>query len=227
MQDITKPDITAKIIEDGLNFWQIPFSSEQIEKCLIYRDLLLDWNANKMNLTRIVEPAAVGSEHYLDSLSILKYCEIRTNSTLMDVGTGAGFPGLALKIFRPDLQVTLLEATAKKLTFCETVCKTLELDGVNFVHGRAEQFPSALRRSSFDVVTARAVANLNDLIDWCLPYFKHRTGQLIALKGVRGSEELESSSTKIAGLKLKVDLIDADIPGSDHTHTIIRCFKST
>src|SRR6266446_702345 len=139
-----------------------------VEQFLRYRQELLDWNT-RINLTAITDPEEVLLKHFLDSLSLLIVYD-RPGTRLLDIGAGAGFPGLPLKIVRPAWQVVLLEATAKKVTFLQHMIETLQLEDIIAVHGRAEEFPHKQEyRGAFDLVTARAVASLPTLIKCAAP----------------------------------------------------------
>src|SRR6266436_572599 len=151
-----------------------------VEQFLRYRQELLDWNT-RINLTAITDPEEVLLKHFLDSLSLLIVYD-RPGARLLDIGAGAGFPGLPLKIARPQWQVTLLEATGKKVTFLRHVIETLQLKNVVAVHGRAEELAhKAEYRAAFDIVTARAVASLPRLLEYAAPYCRVG-GQIILLK---------------------------------------------
>ena len=149
-----------------------------LQQFLRYRQELLDWNT-RMNLTAITDPEEVLIKHFLDSLSLLIVYD-RPGTRLLDIGAGAGFPGLPLKIARPHWQVVLLEATGKKVTFLQHVIETLQLQDVIAVHGRAEELANKQEyRAAFDVVTARAVASLATLLEYGAPFC--RVGGLIIL----------------------------------------------
>ena len=154
-----------------------------------YGALLIETN-KVMNLTAITDPADVAALHFLDSAALLTLEDFRDKS-VADVGTGAGFPGLPLKVLEPTLQLTLLDALQKRITFLETVCRELGLTGVECVHGRAEAF-AADRRETFDIVTSRAVANLQILAELCLPLVKVG-GRFLAMKAVDSDAELEAA----------------------------------
>src|SRR6266446_1507536 len=140
-----------------------------LQQFLRYRQELLDWNT-RMNLTAITDPGEVLIKHFLDSLSLLIVYD-RPGTRLLDIGAGAGFPGLPLKIARPQWHVTLLEATGKKVTFLRHVIETLQLKNVVAVHGRAEELAhNAEYRAAFDIVTARAVASISTLLEYGAPY---------------------------------------------------------
>ena len=136
----------------------IVFNDKQIEQFYNYMNLLLEWN-EKINLTSIVEPKEVVLKHFIDSLTINKYIE--ENATLVDVGTGAGFPGIPIKIYRPDVKVTLVDSLNKRINFLNEVINKLELINIETVHSRVEEFGKNKKyREKFNIVTARAVANL-------------------------------------------------------------------
>ncbi len=198
----------------------MPCESHQFDQLLAYRDLLVEWNANRMNLTRLTSPRDIAIEHFLDSVSLLRAVEIPANGTLIDIGAGAGFPSLPIKIMRPDIKVTLLESTAKKLDFCKAVVDLLGLKEVRLIHGRAEETRPELRRR-YDVVTARAVAPLSKLIPWCEPYRKTPMGVIAALKGMRAPVEIMDAKDVLASLKLKAQIKLVDVYGSEKAHAVV------
>jgi 16S rRNA (guanine527-N7)-methyltransferase len=174
MSDIIDPSLTVFLV--GVRQLGLALSETQIEQFLTYREELLDWNT-RMNLTAITNPEEVLLKHFLDSLTLLPLID-RPRLRLLDIGTGAGFPGLPLKIVRPQWSVTLLEATGKKVTFVNHVIDTLNLADVVAVHGRAEELAHKQEyRAQFDVVTARAVAAIPTLLEYSAPYC--RVGGLI------------------------------------------------
>ena len=183
-----------------------------VEQFLRYRQELLDWNT-RINLTAITDPEEVLLKHFLDSLSLLIVYD-RPGARLLDIGTGAGFPGLPLKIARPQWQVTLLEATGKKVTFLRHVIETLQLKNVVAVHGRAEELAhNAEYRASFDVVTARAVASISTLLEYGAPYCRVG-GQIILPKKGDVAEELAQGkcAARQLGLVFKAD-VPVTLPG--------------
>ena len=163
-----------------------------------YRELLKDWNT-RINLTAITEDEEIRLKHFQDSLSILPYIK---RGTLVDVGTGAGFPGLPIAIERPDVQVTLVDSLDKRVKFLQCVVDTLELSNVTCVHARAEDFGrNPAYREKFDYATARAVASMPVLLEYCLPLLKNG-GQFIAMKGANASEEKFDRALNALGGKL-------------------------
>ena len=167
----------------------INLNSEQIFKFYNYMNLLIDWN-KKLNLTAITEPEEIVVKHFVDSLTISKY--IKENSKLIDVGTGAGFPGIPLKIYRSDIDVTLLDSLNKRINFLDHVIKELNLEEIKAVHGRAEEYARETEhREKFDIATSRAVANMATLSEYLIPYVKVN-GIVIAMKGPNINGEIQN-----------------------------------
>ena len=176
----------------------VPLDETALERFDRYAQLLVDWN-EKINLTAITDPQEICVKHFADSLSLLAKVELAQGASLIDVGTGAGFPGLALKIARPDLQVTLLDSTKKKLMVLEEISQSLDLN-VKLLHQRAEEAgQDPAYRDRFDIVTARAVANLAVLAEYCLP-FARVGGRFLAMKSAKTQEELTGAKKAIAML---------------------------
>ena len=175
------------ILREGLE--ALPLPTEGIPALLRYWELLAEKN-KVMNLTAITDPAEAARLHFLDSAALLALADLR-GKTVVDVGTGAGFPGLPLKILEPSIQLTLLDAQRKRVDFLREVCEDLGLEDVECVHGRAEEFAQE-RRESFDFAVSRAVAALPVLTELCLPLVK-RGGQFLAMKSVDTGGELIAS----------------------------------
>ena len=195
----------TEIVRRGANdAWELELSDKQLGQFARFADLLTEWNATRMNLTRLTSPRDIAVKHFLDSLALLTVVALPQGARLLDVGTGAGLPGLALKIARPDLAVMLLDGTAKKLLFCRAVADALGLDGVQTIHARAEE---AAKRSElagqFEIVTARAVAPLARLLPWLAP-FAAPGGQIVALKGAGVAEEIIAARPAARRLGLTV-----------------------
>lgn len=182
----------------------IILSDYQINQFLKYYELLIEWN-QFMNLTSITEYDEVMKKHFVDSLSLIKAFDVSKNISLIDVGTGAGFPGLALKIAFPNLKVTLLDSLNKRIKFLDEVILQLGLTDVETVHGRAEDFakPGKLREK-YDLCVSRAVANLTSLSEYCLPFIKVG-GEFISYKSEKMNEEMESAKKAISILGGKFD----------------------
>lgn len=175
------------ILREGLEALSLP--TEGIPALLRYWELLAEKN-KVMNLTAITDPAEAARLHFLDSAALLALADLR-GKTVVDVGTGAGFPGLPLKILEPSIQLTLLDAQRKRVDFLREVCEDLGLEDVECVHGRAEEFAQQ-RRESFDFAVSRAVAALPVLTELCLPLVKPG-GQFLAMKSVDTGGELNAS----------------------------------
>lgn len=202
---------------------QLSFTEEQLAQFTRYYELLLETN-KVMNLTAITEPEEVAVKHMVDSL--LAYEDGMQGKTLVDVGTGAGFPGVPLKIYCPSLKVTLVDSLGKRLRFLQQVIDELGLKGIRCEHLRAEDAGrSKKHREQYDYVTARAVARLSVLSEYCLPLAK-KGGQFIALKGSRFAEEIEEgeAAVKILGGKI-ISAEPVKLPGLDDGRAIIKIAK--
>lgn len=185
---------------------------------LRYGELLLETN-KVMNLTAITEPKDVATLHFLDSAALLTLADLK-GKTVVDVGTGAGFPGMPMKILEPSIQLTLLDSLGKRITFLQEVCDNLGLTDVQCVHARAEEF-AAEHRQSFDFAVSRAVANLSILGELCLPLVKPG-GYFLSMKSVESGQELEAAKKAIQILGGRVErTADYQIPGTDVTHRVI------
>ena len=202
---------------------QLSFTEEQLAQFTRYYELLVETN-KVMNLTAITEPEEVAVKHMVDSL--LAYEDGMQGKTLVDVGTGAGFPGVPLKIYCPFLKVTLVDSLGKRLRFLQQVIDELGLKGIRCEHLRAEDAGrSKKHREQYDYVTARAVARLSVLSEYCLPLAK-KGGQFIALKGSRFAEEIEEgeAAVKILGGKI-ISAEPVKLPGLDDGRAIIKIAK--
>ena len=175
--------------------YDIKITDEQYEMFSTYSDYLVEYN-KVCNLTAILDPKGITIKHFLDSLLPFKDIDIIKNAKIIDVGTGAGFPSVPLKIMNPDLKVTLLDSLNKRITFLKSLCEKLSLDEVDSVHGRAEEMGrTAQFREQYDIATARAVASLPELCEYCLPFVKVG-GVFVALKGSAGEKELTISQDR-------------------------------
>ncbi len=198
----------------------ITLDNEQIKQLVCYKELLVEWN-EKINLTAITEDKEVALKHFADCLSVLNVRDIRGKSVI-DVGTGAGFPGLVLKIAVPDIKLTLLDSLNKRINFLKTVCDELNLKDVECIHSRAEeggQNPDL--REKFDICASRAVARLNVLAEYDLPFVKVG-GEMLALKGPAADEEIEGAKNAVKTLGGKVkEVKEITLPLSDLKHRIV------
>ena len=187
-------DLTA--FEKGLDEWNIQLTDKQKNQFLDYYEILTEWNTF-MNLTAITEFQEVVTKHFLDSLSIVKAMDMKKVHSLMDVGTGAGFPGIPLKIVFPHIEVTLLDSLNKRVKFLNEVIQSLELEGIQALHGRAEDYgKQADCRERYDLCVSRAVANLSSLSEYCLPFVKEG-GKFISYKSGKMEEELEQAKKAV------------------------------
>ncbi|WP_059171616.1 16S rRNA (guanine(527)-N(7))-methyltransferase RsmG [Bacillus sp. FJAT-27445] len=199
----------------------ISLSSRQLGQFETYFETLVEWN-EKMNLTAITDREEVYLKHFYDSLSAAFYFDFSGPMTLCDVGAGAGFPSIPLKIAFPTLNVTIVDSLNKRITFLNHLAKVLELDHVQFIHDRAETFGiKADHRESYDVVTARAVARLSVLSELCLPLVK-QGGHFVALKAASAKEELTDAKKAISILGGKTDkTYTFSLPLEESERTII------
>ncbi len=187
--------IIREIVERDAAAWKLTLTAPMLDQLEEYASILLDWNT-RMNLTAIKEPEGVAVRHFADSLTLLAAVDLPRSASVIDVGTGAGFPGMVLKIVRPDLKLTLLDSLNKRLIFLDALKTGLGLDA-DLVHLRAEDGGRRPQlRDQFDLVTARAVAPLNVLCEWCLPYGKPG-GRFAAMKGPEAGEEAAGAAKAI------------------------------
>ena len=183
----------------------VKITDDALKRFDIYAELLFETN-KKFNLTAITEPDDMTVKHFADCLSVFKYTDFKEGARLIDVGTGAGFPGLVLLLARPDLDVTFLDGTGKKLAFIESVLSKVALNG-NILHRRAEEAGNdPLYREKFDFATARAVASLPVLCEYCIPFIK-KGGSFISMKSAFSDDEISSASVslRILGGKIESD----------------------
>ena len=194
-------EIKDYILQATENF-KFKFNEIQITQLETYYNLLVEWN-EKMNLTAITDAQGVAVKHFADSVSVLNYVDIPHNSSIIDVGTGAGFPGVVLKIARPDIKLTLLDSLNKRLFFLQNVLGEINLSA-DLIHSRAEDGGRDKNlRESFDYAVSRAVANMNVLSEFCLPYV-HVGGSFLAFKGRGAESEISAAKSAIKTLGGKI-----------------------
>ena len=217
MVKINKQEFINKVSELGINL-----TEEQLVQLDTYCNFLLEYNSHT-NLTAIKEEDQVYLKHFYDSLTFIKAIDVTKYNNLLDIGTGAGFPGMVLKIVFPELEVTLLDSNNKKINFLQELSNKLGLTKINFYHGRAEDF-CVKNRESFDIVTARAVTNMTALSELCLPLVK-LNGYFIALKGSNQDELNDSKNAiKILGGLIE-DTINFELPYDGGERNIVRIIK--
>lgn len=214
--------MTPEMFKQALESKKLPINSEKMAQYHQYLLLLQEWN-EKVNLTAIVEEDEVYLKHFYDSLTLANYIDLAGKSlTLCDVGSGAGFPSIPLKILFPELEITIVDSLKKRINFLEILVKELELTNVHLHHARAEDFGQQQKfRSSFDIVTARAVARLSVLSEFCLPITKDQ-GVFVAMKGSQGEDELDDAQKAIQTLGGKLDRVEKfELPEDAGERTIV------
>lgn len=219
----------SEILENGCQLLDLSISEKQEEQFMKYYELLVEWN-KVMNLTGITEFDEVMRKHFLDSLSIVKAIEKKENIRVLDVGTGAGFPGIPLKIMFPEWDVVLLDSLNKRIKFLNEVIEKLGLEKICTIHGRAEDFARKEEyREKFDLVVSRAVANLSSLSEYCLPYVKER-GAFVSYKASNVEEEVKEAKKAVAVLGGNLEkIVEFQLPDTDidRTMLVIQKIKKT
>ena len=202
-----------KLVQDAQALFNVKITGRQVMSFITYEKELIEWN-NRFNLTAIRDPESIRTKHFLDSLSCILAWKASPPAHLIDVGTGAGFPGIPLKLLYPSLKLTLVESVSKKAAFCRHIVEVLRLEQVDVIHSRAEdlgQDPN--HRETYDWAVARAVANLNVLSEYLIPFVKVG-GTALAQKGESGPAEAQSAegAMHLLGGKLR-QLIPVSLPG--------------
>ena len=207
--------------EKSLSELGIEIGSEAYDRFIQYYELLTEWN-KVMNLTAITEYDEVVTKHFVDSLSIVKALNLSKAMTVIDIGTGAGFPGIPLKIAFPELKITLLDSLNKRIGFLNTVIDELGLEGIEALHGRAEDYAKKGQlRESYDLCVSRAVANLSTLSEYCLPYVKVG-GRFAAYKSEKTSDEISAAERAVSELGGRIEKCEEFVlPGTDLYRTLV------
>ena len=199
----------------------LSFDDKKYNNFIKYKELVKEWN-QKINLTAITEDEEIIKKHFIDSIKVFKCDHVKNAKTIIDIGTGGGFPGIPMKIVKSDNNMVLLDSLNKRIKFLNEVIDELGLENINTIHGRAEDFAqTAEYRQKFDLAVSRAVANLTVLLELCLPYVKVG-GHLVALKGPAIDDEIKNAGTalKILGGVVE-EVIEVDIEGSDLKHNLL------
>lgn len=204
--------------------FKIKLSDSQLEQFKIYFDLLVEWN-DKINLTAITDEQGVAVKHFADSLTLFNYIDVPQGADVIDVGTGAGFPGIVLKIARPDIKLTLLDSLNKRLVFLQKILDETGLEA-KLVHSRAEDGAKRVEyREQYDFAVSRAVAQLNVLSEYCLGYVK-KGGKFIALKGPNAEEEIINAKKALQALGGKlINKYSFDLPQDGGSRNILEIIK--
>lgn len=212
-------DIVKKWCEEN----NLPVTDTKLEKFDAYAKLLKEWN-EKMNLTAITDDEGIAVKHFIDSLSVCKYVSFQNAPKIIDIGTGAGFPGIPLKIMYSEISITLLDSLNKRIVFLDEVCRQLELDAL-LIHGRAEEFGrDEDYREKYDMAVSRAVANLPALCEYCLPFVKVG-GRFVSMKGPDGENELAAAEKAFNILGGNVENLFQTVLPDDSKRTIISIKK--
>lgn len=208
-------------LNEGFKQLNIPYNEETERKFIKYRDLLKEWN-QKINITSIEDDEDIYVKHFLDSVLLMNEDNYNEEKSIIDVGTGGGFPGLPLKIVNNNYKVTLLDSLRKRIDFLTIVANELLLDDVKFIHGRAEDFgQNKDYREKFDICVSRAVAPLNVLSEYCLPFVK-KGGYFAAYKSENISSEIENSEKAVRKLGgIVKEIREINLPGTDIIRKII------
>ncbi len=210
-----------KIFEDAVKKIGGNIDDEQIFRFQTYSELLVNWN-KKMNLTAVTDPEGISLRHFADSISPLYYVNFPEKSKIIDIGTGAGFPGIPIKIMRPDIEITLMDSLNKRINFLKEVSDKLNLDKTECIHARAEEFSKkATYREKYDIGISRAVAKLKILSEYVIPFVKEG-GYFIAMKAKDIEEEIQEAKEIISLLGGRIEEIkEFQIPDTDVTRKLV------
>lgn len=209
------------ILKEACNNERLEFNEDMYNNFIKYKDLIKEWN-QKINLTAITEDEEIIKKHFIDSIKVFKCSHVKNAKSIIDIGTGGGFPGIPMKIVNDKCNITLLDSLNKRINFLNLVIDDLSLNNIEAIHGRAEDYARESKyRQKFDLAVSRAVANLTVLLELCLPYVKVG-GHFVALKGPAIDDEIKGAGNalKILGGKIE-DIIAVDIEGSDLNHNLL------
>ncbi|MGU9539945.1 16S rRNA (guanine(527)-N(7))-methyltransferase RsmG [Clostridium tepidum] len=209
------------ILQMSCNDVNLDFNDKKYNQFIKYKNLIQEWN-KKINLTAIVEDEEIIKKHFIDCIKIFKASPIKEAKSLIDIGTGAGFPGIPIKILRDDIKITLLDSLQKRINFLNIVIGDLKLQDIQCLHGRAEDYAQETEhRQNYDIAVSRAVANLAVLSEFCIPFVK-KGGYFVAMKGPSVEDEITvaKKSIEILGGKIE-DIIKIDIEDTDLKHNLV------
>ena len=209
------------ILNGSSNNEGLKFNEKKYQQFMKYKDLIKEWN-EKINLTAIKEDEEIVKKHFIDSIKVFKFKELMNAKNIIDIGTGGGFPGIPMKIIKPEINIVLLDSLNKRIKFLNEVIMELQLKDIKAIHGRAEDFAQEVQyREKFDIAVSRAVANLTVLSEFCLPYVKVG-GFFVAMKGPAVEEEIKSSKNAIRMLGGRIEHIEkVQIEDSDLNHNLV------
>ncbi|MCB2308971.1 16S rRNA (guanine(527)-N(7))-methyltransferase RsmG [Clostridium estertheticum] len=209
------------ILNEASNNVGLEFDQHKYDQFMLYKDLIKEWN-EKINLTAIKEDEAIVQKHFIDSMKVFKFDQLKNAKNVIDIGTGGGFPGIPMKIVKPEVNIVLLDSLNKRIIFLNEVINRLDLKNIKAIHGRAEDFAQEKQyREKFDVAVSRAVANLTVLSEYCIPYVKVG-GYFVAMKGPAVEEEIKLSKNAIRMLGGQIEHIEkVQIEGSDLNHNLV------
>lgn len=203
-------------VNEGLSF-----NEEKYHKFIKYKEMIKDWN-EKINLTAITDDEEIIKKHFIDSIKAFRFSPLKIAKRVIDIGTGAGFPGIPIKIMMPDIEVVLLDSLNKRVNFLNEVIKELKLEGITAIHGRAEDFARENNyREKFDLAVSRAVANMAVLSELCIPYVK-LNGYFVALKGPAVDAEIKEGTKAVDVLGGSIEqVINVEVEGTDLKHNLV------
>ena len=209
------------ILNKASNNEGLEYNEKKHKQFMRYKELIKEWN-EKVNLTAIKDDEGIVKKHFIDSMKVFKFDQLKAAKSVIDIGTGGGFPGIPMKIIKPEINIVLLDSLNKRIKFLDEVIKELQLEGIKAIHGRAEDFAQEVQyRGKFDVAVSRAVANLTVLSEFCIPYVKVG-GYFVAMKGPAVEEEIKQSKNAIRMLGGRIEHIEkVQIEDSDLNHNLV------